>query len=97
MIVMENHSIIGGVGSAAAEVLAGHGVGRKLVRLGVPGVYAHGASCGYLMQEYGFDASALVRAVEALVGRSVSLSFAYLQVKDSLKNVMSPNERPEDL
>lgn len=92
IIVMENHNIVGGIGSAAAEVLAGHGVERRLVRLGVPGVYAHGASCDYLMHEYGFDASALVSAVEALVGRSVSLSSASSQVNDATKNALSTED-----
>lgn len=64
VIVLENHSVIGGLGSAVAEAMAEAGLGRKLVRLGLQDVYAHGASRPYLLREYGLDASALVRAVE---------------------------------
>src|SRR5690606_12115542 len=44
VITMENHSIIGGLGSAVAELMAEHGVGKKLVRIGLKDTYAHGAS-----------------------------------------------------
>jgi transketolase len=72
-IALENHSVIGGLGSAVAEAMAEAGSGRKLVRLGVQDVYAHGASRPYLMREYGIDAAALVRAVEDLVGRNLDV------------------------
>lgn len=95
IIVMENHSVVGGVGSATAEVLAEHGIGKKLVRLGVPGVYAHGASCEYLMREYGFDATALTQAVEKLVGKKLQVADSV--VGDTARKVLSAEERPEDL
>lgn len=93
IIVMENHSIIGGIGSATAEVLAEHGIGKKLVRLGVPGVYAHGASCAYLMKEYGFDSAALTRAVEKLVGKTLQVT----AMGGAAREALSAEERPEDL
>ncbi|MCU0692721.1 MAG: hypothetical protein MUF54_15075 [Polyangiaceae bacterium] len=68
VVVLENHSVVGGLGSAVAEVLAERGLGKRLVRLGVRDVYAHGASRPYLLRGYGLDAVALVRAVEELVG-----------------------------
>jgi transketolase len=68
VITMENHSIIGGLGSAVAELMAEHSVGRRLVRLGLRDTYAHGASRPYLLREYGLDASGLVRAAEQLAG-----------------------------
>jgi len=73
VITMENHSIIGGLGSAAAELLAGHGIGKRLVRIGIPDTYAHGASRPYLMKEYGLDAAALVAQVEALIGEKLGI------------------------
>lgn len=96
IIVMENHSIIGGIGSATAEALSERGVGKKLIRLGVPGVYAHGASCEYLMKEYGFDSTALVRAVEKLVGRRLQVVNDVSDVT-MCANALSAEERPEDL
>jgi transketolase C-terminal domain/subunit len=35
VVTLENHSVIGGIGSATAEVLAENGVGKKLIRLGL--------------------------------------------------------------
>lgn len=67
VITMENHTVIGGLGSAVAEVMAENGVGRRLVRLGLQDTFAHGASKQYLMRELGIDAMALVRAVEGLL------------------------------
>jgi len=69
VISMENHSVIGGLGSAAAEMIAGEGLGTRLVRLGLQDVYAHGASRQYLAAKYGMDAAALVAAVEGLLGK----------------------------
>ncbi len=67
VITMENHSIVGGLGSLVAEQMAEAGASNRLVRIGLRDVYAHGASRPYLMKEYGLDAGALVRAVEQLV------------------------------
>ena len=74
VITLENHSIVGGLGSAVAEVMAENGVGKKLVRMGLKDTYAHGASRHYLMKEYGLDAIALVGAVEGLVGQQFGLA-----------------------
>lgn len=74
VITMENHSIIGGLGSATAELIAEHGVGVQLHRIGLKDTFAHGASKGYLMKMYGLDAMALVRQVEEIVGRSLDIS-----------------------
>lgn len=78
VITLENHSIVGGLGTCVAEVMAEHGVGKKLLRLGLPDVFAHGASRPYLMREYGLDALALVRGVERLLGQNLNISEADL-------------------
>jgi transketolase len=74
VITMENHTIVGGLGTEVAEVMAESGIGNKLVRIGLPDTYAHGASKGYLMREYGLDALALVEKVEALVGEKLGIT-----------------------
>jgi transketolase len=74
VITMENHTIIGGLGSAVAELIAEAGLPKRLVRLGIKDQYAHGASRAYLMKKYGLDAAALVRAVEELWGESLGLA-----------------------
>jgi transketolase len=67
IITMENHSIIGGLGSILAELIAEAGLGRKLVRIGIKDVFLHGASKAYLMKEYGLDALALIAETEKLL------------------------------
>lgn len=95
VIAMENHSIIGGLGSAVAEIMAEAGLGKKLVRIGLRDKYAHGASRHYLMQKYGLDATALVRAVEKLTGQPLGLT------EDDLKAVqlepVASTAKAEDL
>lgn len=78
VISMENHTIIGGLGTAVAEVMAEAGLGQKLVRIGLKDTYAHGASRHYLMREYGLDAIALVHEVEKLVGATFDITEADL-------------------
>ncbi len=74
VITMENHTIVGGLGSIIAEKLAESGMSKKLVRIGLRDTYAHGASKNYLLRKYGMDAFALIREVEAMVGRQFGIS-----------------------
>jgi transketolase len=74
VITMENHSVIGGLGSAMAERMAEAGVGKPLLRLGLQDEYAHGASRAYLMRKYGLDARALVSAAERMAGSSFEIA-----------------------
>ncbi|MDX1522009.1 MAG: transketolase C-terminal domain-containing protein [Anaerolineae bacterium] len=74
VVTMENHTIIGGVGTAVAEMMAENAIGKKLVRIGIPDTFAHGAEVRYLMREYGLDAMALVRKVEEILGESFNIS-----------------------
>lgn len=89
VITLENHSIVGGLGSAVAEVLSDRGVGKRLVRLGVQDEYAHGASKPYLFAKYGLDSRAVVAAAERLCGASLDIH------DDELSNVdlLPPDEQ----
>jgi transketolase len=73
IITMENHLRSGGLGTLVSEIMAEHGVGRKLIRLGLDDTFAHGASRAYLTRKYGFDGIALVRAVERLLGQTLPI------------------------
>lgn len=79
IITMENHTIMGGLGSAVAEMMVEHGISKRLIRLGLPDTYAHGASRSYLMRKYELDALALIQKVETLLGRPLKISSADLQ------------------
>jgi transketolase len=74
VITMENHTIIGGLGTIIAEKMAEAGMEKKLVRIGLRDTYAHGASRQYLLKRYGMDALALIKEVEAMVGKTFSIS-----------------------
>ena len=52
VVTIKNHLDIGGLGSAVADVIAENGLGKRLVKIGLPG-YPHGASQMYLMKKYG--------------------------------------------
>ena len=74
VITMENHTIIGGLGTIIAEKMAEAGMEKKLVRIGLRDTYAHGASKQYLLKKYGMDALALIKEVEAMVGKTFNIS-----------------------
>jgi transketolase len=74
VITIENHTIVGGLGSLVAEILAEEGLGVPLRRLGLRDTFAHGASRPYLMQKYGLDATALVAAAGQLLGQDLGIT-----------------------
>jgi len=73
VVSAENHVITGGLGSAVAEKIADHGLGKRLIRIGLRDTYVHGASRAYLARKYELDAAAIVRAVEELTGTSTGI------------------------
>lgn len=73
VVTAENHSIVGGLGSAVAESLAEAGSGVPLRRIGVQDVYATAGSRPYLFKEYGLSSRAIVDAVWELSGSSLPL------------------------
>jgi transketolase len=66
IITVEDHTIIGGLGSAVAEAVAEAGVPVKVTRLGVPDVFALVGPPGELYAHYGFDADGIVAAARRL-------------------------------
>ena len=76
IVTVENHSIIGGLGSAVADVLMDEGVGLPFKRLGVQDRFCEGGSTAYLMNKFGFDASAISQAVRAVNGEE-NMTFRY--------------------
>jgi transketolase len=65
IVTVENHSIVGGLGSAVAEVLAEAGSGTRLVRLGVRDRFAQGASMPFLFERHGLTAAGIADAVRS--------------------------------
>ncbi len=97
VITMENHSTIGGLGSAMALRMAEAGLGRPLVRIGLKDEYAHGASKPYLMRKYGLDAAALVRSVEQMIGQSLEIDPDELVAVDSSPTPATSEPSPQSM
>ncbi|SDB15536.1 transketolase subunit B [Eubacterium oxidoreducens] len=53
LVTMEEHTTIGGMGSAVAEYYAGKEVRPKHLLLGIPDVYPHAGSYHYLLEQCG--------------------------------------------
>ncbi|MGX1743768.1 transketolase family protein [Bosea sp. NPDC055353] len=60
VVTAENHSVIGGLGSAVAELLMDAGVARPFARVGVQDVFAEGGTTPFLFDRYGLSAKAVV-------------------------------------
>ena len=97
VITLENHTVIGGLGTAVAEVMAEHGVGRKLLRLGVQDTYCQGASFAYLTRKHGLDAQALIEATERVVGARLGIGEADLAAASLQATAGADVERLEAL
>jgi transketolase len=70
VVTAENHSIVGGLGSAVAETIAEAGLGRPLRRLGLRDTFAEGASTApYLFGKYGLSTQALIETIWSALGR----------------------------
>jgi len=63
IITVEEHNIIGGLGSAVAEVLSGVISNTKLVRLGADDHYSSGGSYEYLKNIYGLSVQKIIRTI----------------------------------
>jgi transketolase len=74
VLTLENHSIVGGLGSILAECMAEAGIGKPLYRLGLQDTFVHGASRRYLMREYGLDAMALIAKVGQILNKRISIA-----------------------
>jgi len=70
VVTAENHTVIGGLGSAVAEALAEAGLGRPLRRVGLRDTFAEGAMTGpYLFAKYGLSTQAIADAAWTALGR----------------------------
>ncbi len=67
-LTVETHSVTGGLGSLVAEVIADHGIGTRLVRLGVrTGSKGRSGSAAYMHARHGLDTTGIVKAARRLL------------------------------
>lgn len=67
IVTAENHNIIGGLGSAVAEVLMDEGIGLPFKRVGVQDRFCEGGTTPYLMNKFGLDAPAITAAARGVM------------------------------
>jgi transketolase len=64
VVTAENHTVIGGLGSAVAEAIAEAGLGRPLHRVGLRDTFAEGAlTAAYLFDKYGLSTRSLIETI----------------------------------
>jgi transketolase len=69
IITVEDHTIIGGLGGAVAEVAAGTGKSFSFKRLGIPDCFSVIGQHEDLMSLYGIDENGIAAAARELLGR----------------------------
>jgi transketolase len=84
VLTAENHSIIGGLGSAVAETIAEAGLGRPLRRIGLRDTFAEGSLSGpYLFDKYGLSTQAIIDSAWSVLGRAGAAPVAPKVAADS--------------
>ena len=63
IFTVENHSIIGGLGSAISELITGEGLGLKLVRIGVHDEFGQSGTASELLDYYGLSSDKIAEDV----------------------------------
>ncbi|MHB9038002.1 MAG: transketolase family protein [Armatimonadota bacterium] len=66
ILTVENHSIIGGLGSAVAEVMAEHGCG-KLKRMGVLDIFGESGADEALFRKYGLTSEHIIETAKQML------------------------------
>jgi transketolase len=72
LVSAEEHNVTGGFGDAVADVLARHGMGVKLVKIGMPDVYSVLGPPTHLYRHYGLDGEGVAKRVRQALGKEVS-------------------------
>lgn len=73
VVTIENHTIIGGLGTEVAERMAEIGAGVPLLRIGIPDTFAHGASAEYLSDHFGLTAPRIIEQIATRLGRDITI------------------------
>ena len=68
VVTFENHSVINGLGSAVADVLAASGLGIPLKKIGVEDQFGQVGSMDYLKEAYGLTKEHVVDVIRGVVG-----------------------------
>ena len=71
VITLEDGCLMGGFGSAVIEFMVDQKYNSEIVRLGIPDEYVHHGTQEELWEDCGFDAKAIVKAIEKMLSIKV--------------------------
>lgn len=71
IMTVEEHNIIGGLGSAVAKVLAENSVGKPLTVMGIEDTYTESGDYNELLEKYGLDVNQIVDKAKKILNESV--------------------------
>ena len=86
IVTVEEHTIVGGLGSAVAEVLV-QTTPVPVAMVGVPGVFAPTGSSEWLRHHFGIDATGITQAVRDVLARRDLRETAVAQLDGETANV----------
>ncbi|MDR3552259.1 MAG: transketolase C-terminal domain-containing protein [Clostridia bacterium] len=69
IITVEDHNIVGGLGSAVADVIASSGMGCAFLKLGIPDTFAPVGLQEDIMAYFGYDDNGILKAARELIGK----------------------------
>ncbi|MBW3095995.1 transketolase family protein [Pseudohoeflea coraliihabitans] len=92
VITLENHTVLGGLGSRVANRIAEEKLGVRLIKLGLHDTYAHGASYPYLKAKYALDGAAVIAAAERLTGQTFDLNGSLPEVTATQQNLRASEQ-----
>ena len=69
IFTVEDHSIVGGLGSSVAEVMAEEGLGGKLIRIGVNDIFPESGAPSDLYEKYGLSANKIKERIADELGK----------------------------
>ena len=63
ILTLEEHNIIGGLGSAISEVMAQQSSSVPLLKLGINDQYSKGGNYNFLLEKHGLNSEKIVEAI----------------------------------
>ena len=71
VISIENHNVIGGLGSLLSEIIAENGLNIKIDKLGVQDTFAQGAETEFLFKKYGISVDAILQLYDNMAEKEL--------------------------
>ncbi len=63
IVTMEDHNIIGGLGSAVGEVIVKEGLNKRVLMVGIPDVFGKSGKAEELLKYYGLDGESVAKRI----------------------------------